>query len=63
MCIFPHIMFSKYQVIFKIYKLLFHNEHDVDYIFIIDKLGSQIFRVFFWKLKLHTLLEINRCIF
>lgn len=29
----------------------------------IDKLGNQIFRVFSWKLKLHTLLEINPCDF
>lgn len=28
-------------------------------IFVINKLGNQIFRVFSWKLKLHTLLEIN----
>lgn len=26
---------------------------------IYNKLGNQIFRVFSWKLKLHTLLEIN----
>lgn len=57
---FFHIMFPYYQVIFKIYTLLFHNEHGFDYVLIIDKFGNQIFRVFSWKLKLHTALEINR---